>query len=273
MYSQKISNTRDYYDSQNMINFHEFIYGEHIHIGLYSENNESISEANIRTLEKLTSLLKIEDSTYVLDIGSGYGGTARYLTQMFNCYVDCLNLSKEQNQLNRKLTKQQGLDSKVQVIDGSFQSIPTESHKYDLVWSQDALLYSSDRTEVFAEVFRVLKTDGQFIFTDVMHSDDCPADIRQMVLDTVDLTSLASVKNYREIAKKCNLEEIQVIEMPSQVINQYRKTLDVLEANYTELLHTCDHEFLDYQKFRLANWLSIGEKGYMNWGIFHFKKV
>ena len=271
-YSGTVSKTRDYYNSRNMMNFHSFIYGEHIHIGLYSENNESIPEANLRTLEKITSLLKLSNASRVLDIGSGYGGTARYLVQTFNCRVDCLNLSEEQNNLNRELTAKQGLQSMIQVIDGSFEAIPTSDDRYDIVWSQDALLYSSDRTKVFQEVFRVLKQGGQFIFTDVMHSDNCPTDISQTVLDNIDLTSLASMKTYQDLAKKNGFEEIQILAMPDQVTNQYRKTLEVLETNYEELAKICDRDFLDYQKVRLANWVTIGNKGYMNWGILHFQK-
>lgn len=272
VYSGTVAKTREYYNSRNMMNFHSSIYGEHIHIGLYSENNESIPEANLRTLEKITSLLDLSETTRVLDIGSGYGGTARYLVQKFNCHVDCLNLSEEQNALNRELTAKHGLQSMIHVIDGSFEAIPTPNSVYDIVWSQDALLYSSDRTKVFQEVFRVLKPKGQFIFTDVMHSDKCPTDITQAVLDNVDLTSLASMKIYREIARNNGFEEIVILEMPEQVTNQYCKTLEALEERYEKLATICDRDFLDYQKVRLANWVTIGDKGYMNWGILHFQK-
>ncbi|NEO97858.1 MAG: methyltransferase domain-containing protein [Symploca sp. SIO2E9] len=271
-YSTTTAKTRDYYNSHDMKSFHTLIYGENIHIGLYRNGNESIPEANLEMLEMISSLLTLNPSNLILDIGSGYGGTARYLNKKINCRVDCLNLSEAQNELNRELNRKQGLAPFIEVIDGSFEAIPTPSEIYDVVWSQDALLYSSDRTKVFQEVSRVLKKKGQFIFTDVMQSDDCTAEVIKPILANVSIKSLASIKYYRELAKNFGFEEIQVIEMPEQVINQYQKTLEAIEQKYEELSKSCGLEFLKYQKIRLNNWIKTGKQGYLNWGILHFRK-
>ncbi|NEP11214.1 MAG: methyltransferase domain-containing protein [Symploca sp. SIO2C1] len=271
-YSKTIAKTRDYYNSDNMMNFHSFIYGENIHIGLYTHGHESIAEANLNALDMITSLLTLSPSTVILDLGSGYGGTARYLTQKFGCRVDCVNLSETQNELNRQLNKKLGLESLIQVIDGSFEAIPTTSNIYDIVWSQDALLYSSDRLKVFQEVSRVLKKKGEFILTDVMQSDNCPVEVSKPILATVDITSLASIKSYQKIAKDTGFEEIQIIAMPEQLTNQYQKTLSVMDQNYDELAKSCDQEFLEYQRVRLNKWVKTGKQGYLNWGILHFRK-
>ena len=272
-YSKPTAKTRDYYNSDNMMNFHSFIYGENIHVGLYTSGNESIAEANLKALDTIASQLTLSPSTVMLDLGSGYGGTARYLTQKLGCRVDCLNLSETQNELNRELNQKLGLESSIEVIDGSFEAIPTPSNIYDIVWSQDALLYSSDRIKVFQEVSRVLKKKGEFILTDVMQSDDCPLEVSQPILETVDITSLASIKSYQKIAKDTGFEEIQIIAMPEQVTNQYQKTLLIMEQNYDELAQSCDRDFLEYQRVRLNNWIQTGKQGYLNWGILHFRKL
>lgn len=271
-YSKTVAKTRDYYNNSNMLNFHKIIYGEHIHIGIYQTGDESIPEANLRTLETISTLLNLDISSMVLDIGSGYGGAARYLTQQVNCHVDCLNLSKVQNEINRELNKQRRLDGFIRVLDGNFQEIPTAKNTYDRVLSQDALLYSSDRLQVLQEVSRVLKKGGQFLLTDVMLSDNCPAEVHKQTLEIVGLESLASVKTYRAIAKDTGFDEIQVIEMPEQVNQQYQKTLNSMELNFNKLLKYCDQEFLEYQRVRLKNWITIASQGYLNWGILHFRK-
>ena len=270
--SKAVAKARDYYDSDNMLNFHNLIYGEHIHIGIYQTGNESIADANLQTLEAISALLKLNPSSRILDIGSGYGGAARYLARKISCHVDCLNLSTAQNKISRKLNQQQGIDTLIQVFDGSFQEIPTPSDTYDTVLSQDALLYSSDRPQVFQEVSRVLQKTGQFLLTDVMLRDSCPAKVCEKTLEIVDLKSLASVETYRAIAKEIGFDEIQVIEMPEQVTQQYQKTLDSMQLNFDKLLKVCDREFLEYQRVRLSNWIATGNQGYLNWGILHFCK-
>ena len=59
----------------------------------------------------------------VLDIGAGYGGSARYLAKTYGCQVMCLNLSEIQNQRNRDLNRAHGLSMLINVVDGSFEDI------------------------------------------------------------------------------------------------------------------------------------------------------
>ncbi len=271
-YSITTAKTRDYYNSSNIKNFHAFIYGDNLHIGIYKNGNESIPEANLKSLDVMASLITLNPSALILDIGAGEGGSARYLAEKFCCRVDCLNLSEEQNERNRKFNQKLGLDSLIRVIDGSFEEIPTPSNIYDMVWSQEALLFSSNRVKVFQEVSRVLKKKGELILTDVMQSDDCPVEIIKPILETVGILSLGSFKFYRAIAKDIGFEELKIMEMPEQVTNQYQKTLEVMEQNYDELAKTCDREFLEYQRVRLNNWVKTGKQGYLNWGILHFIK-
>jgi sarcosine/dimethylglycine N-methyltransferase len=84
-----------------------------------------------KTVEKMASLVPLNESSVVLDIGAGYGGAARYLANTANCFVDCLNLSEGQNQRNRELNQKQGLDSQIRVIEGSFEEIPSANEHYE----------------------------------------------------------------------------------------------------------------------------------------------
>lgn len=57
--------------------------------------------------------VNIEGKTRVLDVGAGYGGSARCLARSRGCPVTCLNLSAVQNERNRRLTAEQGLENLV----------------------------------------------------------------------------------------------------------------------------------------------------------------
>lgn len=56
----------------------------------------------------------------VLDLGAGYGGSARYLARGHGVHVTCLNLSAVRNERNGKLTAEQGPADPVSVVEGSF---------------------------------------------------------------------------------------------------------------------------------------------------------
>ncbi len=272
-YSTTVETARTYYNSDDADNFYAVIWGgEDIHIGIYESDQDSIIEASRKTVSRLANLVALNSKTKVLDIGSGYGGTARYLAKTTDCQVDCLNLSETQNQRNRQLNEEQNLTDKITVIDGDFENIPTEAEKYDLVLSQDAILHSGNRQQVLAEVQRILKPGGNFIFTDPMQSDDCPVGVLQPVLDRIHLDSMGSISFYSKTALELGFEKVQVIEMTNQLINHYSHVLKELENRHNEMLKVCTQDYLERMKIGLNHWIESGNKGYLAWGILHFKK-
>jgi len=166
--SEAVERAEAYYDSGEADAFYQTIWGgQDIHIGLYADEIEPIADASRRTVETMaTQLVGVDATTRILDLGAGYGGSARFLAERFGCRATCLNLSETQNDLNRKLTADAGLTDLVSVVYGDFENIPEPDDSFDIVWSQDAILHSGNRTRVLDEVSRVLVSGGQFIFTD-----------------------------------------------------------------------------------------------------------
>ncbi len=273
-YSEAVSIARDYYNSEDADNFYSIIWGgEDIHIGLYQSDSEAITDASHRTVRHMAETLgNINSETKVLDIGAGYGGAARYLAETFGCSVTALNLSEKENERNRQINSERGLTNKIDVVDGSFESIPVEDACFDVVWSQDAILHSGHREEVIQEVARVLKPCGRFIFTDPMQSDDCPAGVLQPILERIHLSSLGSPAFYRDTASRCGLHEISFEEQTQQLINHYSRVLQETENYGADLSHHIDPDYIARMKKGLGYWIEGGNKGYLAWGIFVFEK-
>ena len=268
-----VSRTRDYYNSNEVLSFQKLIYNysDHCSIGLYYEQ-ESIHEAMYKTVEKMASLVPFNESNLVLDMGAGYGGAARYLAKTFDCHVDCLNLSEGQNQRNRELNQKQGLDSQIRVIEGNFEEIPSPNEHYDVVWSQDALLFSSDRVKMLKEVYRVMKKGGHFIFTDPMQSNECPAKVLQHLLHRIHLDTLPSFDFYRNTATALGFEEVELIELTEQLTIHYTRLLEEINTRYETFIKASGKDYIDHQKNGLEHWIEAGKNGHLNWGILHFRK-
>jgi sarcosine/dimethylglycine N-methyltransferase len=272
-YSSTVETARTYYNSDDADNFYATIWGgEDIHVGIYTSEQQSIFDASHATVQKIASLLTITPVSQVLDLGSGYGGSARYLAKTFGCHVDCLNLSETQNQRNRQLNQKQDLANQLQVIDGNFESIPKPDQQYDIVWSQDAILHSGNRQQVFEEVYRVLKPGGEFIFTDPMQSDNCPENVLQPVLERLSLESMGSIGLYTQMAEKLGLKTIQIIEMSEQLTTHYSRIQQEIEARRNELAKVCSQEYIARMNVGLNHWIEKGKNGYLAWGILHFQK-
>ena len=273
-YSAAVDTAREYYNSSDADRFYATIWGgEDIHIGLYDSDNDPIVEASRRTVERLASSVKNLDSkTRVLDIGSGYGGSARYLVKKYGCQVGCLNLSETQNSRNRELNQKEGISLAINVIDGSFEDIPLPDGSVDLVWSQDAILHSGDRKKVFEEVARVLAKGGQFIFTDPMQSAKCPKNVLKPILERIHLDSLGSIEHYQKMAKDCGLKEVEILDLSKNLPAHYGRVLQELVAQHNNLIRVCAEEYLANMKVGLQHWVDAGQAGHLTWGILHFQK-
>ncbi len=273
-YSTAVETAREYYNSGDADNFYYTIWGgEDIHIGLYQSETEPIFDASRRTVERMCSKLgNLNSEAKVLDIGAGYGGSARYLAKNYGCRVTALNLSEVENERDRQMNREQGLDHLIDVVDGNFEELPSPDDSFDIVWSQDAILHSGSREKVIAEVARVLKKGGEFIFTDPMMSDDCPEGVLQPILDRIHLETLGCPSFYRETSKKYGMEEVEFEEHTPQLANHYARVLKETEDRESEILDAVSGDYIARMKTGLQHWVNGGRNNHLAWGIFHFRK-
>jgi len=262
-----------YYDSAEADAFYQTIWGgEDIHIGIYAGKDEPIADASRRTVSHMADRLgKIAEQTRVLDLGAGYGGSARYLAENHGCQVTCLNLSETQNEQNRKLTAEAGLSEKIRVIHGDFENIPEADDSYDVVWSQDAILHSGKRARVLDEVVRVLKEGGRFIFTDPMQADDCPDGVLQPILDRINLETLGSVAFYRRELVNRGFDEVAVEPHTQHLRTHYWRVGEALKNNYDGAVQRSGQDYVDAMIKGLQHWVDGADNGYLAWAIMDFR--
>jgi len=268
-----VDKAQDYYNSTPADEFYFKIWGgEHIHVGIYNHSKESIKDASPRIVHLMASKLKLNSDTKLLDLGSGYGGAARYLTKKYGCQVTCLNLSETQNERNESLNKKNRLDHLITVMEGNFEDIPFSDNSFDVVWSQDAIVHSGNREQVLSEVDRVLMETGDFIFTDLMQTYDCPKSVLKPVLERIHLDSLGSFGFYVEQARKLDVKEIRVQDLSEHLTTHYQRVMEEILDRYDEMVETCGKEYIDKMIQGLKHWVEAGENEYLSWGIIHMDK-
>lgn len=281
--SEAATETRDeataiaesYYDSSDADIFYATIWGgEDIHIGLYDGPGDSIRDASRRTVEHMAERLRnLKSDARVLDIGSGYGGAARYLAAVHGAHVTCLNLSRVENERNRQMSVAQGVGALVDVVHGAFEDIPEPDGAFDIVWSQDAILHSGDRASVMAEVARVLKPGGEFVFTDPMQSDSLRDEsVLQPIYDRIHLSSLGSIGFYRRTLGALGMEEVKVELATPQLRTHYARVREELAARRGELEGEVSSGYIDRMLLGLQNWVDGADQGHLAWAIMHFRK-
>ena len=264
---------QSYYNSSDADTFYYTIWGgEDIHIGLYENSDEDIGTASRRTVAQMAEYADLSADSVVLDIGSGYGGAARYLADRYGCRVVALNLSEVENERAREQNRKAGLEDKIEVVDGSFEDIPFEDNSFDLIWSQDAMLHSGRREQVLNEAARVLKPGGRMVFTDPMRADDCPDGVLDPILARIHLPNLGSSAFYLSAANALGWRDLGFEPKTEQLERHYTRVLQTTEREAPRLEGKVSPEYIERMKHGLRHWIDGAHAGHLAWGVFLFQK-
>ena len=86
---------REHYDLSNEL-FFSFLDPLHQYSCAYFSDTDDLAEAQVRKLELIARKLELKEGDRLLDIGSGWGGLAKFMASRFGCRVTAVNISKEQ---------------------------------------------------------------------------------------------------------------------------------------------------------------------------------
>ncbi len=117
---------------------------------------------------ELAKLAGIAADMSVLDVGSGVGGSARYLAASYGCRVTGIDLSGPFVDAARYLTERTGLSGQVSFQAASALELPFDDGRFDVALLQHVAMNVSDRARLYREIRRVLKPGGRFATFDVV---------------------------------------------------------------------------------------------------------
>ncbi|MFI9237248.1 SAM-dependent methyltransferase [Streptomyces sp. NPDC053079] len=263
--------TRRYYESADVDAFYDAVWGgDDIHTGIYAHPEEPIADASRRTVDRLADRLvdRLGPGRSVLDLGSGYGGTARHLAARFGCTVVALNLSEAQNVRHRRTNAERGLDGHIDVVTGSFHDIPYGDGRFDAVCSLEAFCHSDDRERVLREAARVLKPGGVLSFTDLMAAEDAPDRTLRPVVSRLGVDALATPAFYLRELTRLGLDHADFEDHSDQLPVHYDRLTEETGRREAELRGVISSDYVDHLLGNLPLWAAAARSRQLRWGIF-----
>jgi len=164
---QKLERFREvsslYYDTSTP--FFLQMWGEGIHFAP-RHAGETWPESMRRYEHYLALRLGLARGTTAVDVGCGVGGPARSIARFSGAAVTGVNINGLQCRLARELNAGYGVlasgAGSVAIVEADFTRMPLASASFDAAYGVEATCHAPDRTEVFREIFRVLKPGGRF---------------------------------------------------------------------------------------------------------------
>jgi SAM-dependent methyltransferase len=140
-----------------------------VRIETYGEDFGQTSWVTTEESAEIPQLLGLSRDSYVLEIGCGSGRYALHLAEKIGCRIVGLDINESGIQNANQLAQAAGLASlaSFQQVDAS-KNLSFDEETFDAVFSNDVMCHLPGRLGVFAEIFRVLKPNGRFLFTDAL---------------------------------------------------------------------------------------------------------
>jgi len=102
--------------------------------GYFETGSESIDQAQQDKFRHLFRKLRLQPGEYLLDVGCGWGGLARFAAREFGVKVFGITLSKEQLALARERVSAEGLDDQIDLQLLDYRDLPQDG-RFDKVVS------------------------------------------------------------------------------------------------------------------------------------------
>ncbi len=131
----------------------------------------AVDEFHLRGREataELAVLAGMEADWSVVDLGSGLGGSSRFLASRYGCRVTGVDLTPEYCDAARELSRRSGLGAANEFPCASVTAMPFRGGLFDLAWTQHVQMNIVDKGAFYRETRRVLKRGGRFIFHDIL---------------------------------------------------------------------------------------------------------
>jgi SAM-dependent methyltransferase len=130
-----------------------------------------VDELHIRGREatvELAELARVDVNMHVLDVGSGIGGSARYLASEFGCRVTGIDLTPQYCETATALAKLLGVEGLTEFRCASALEMPFADNTFDLAWTQHVQMNIEDKPRLYREIARVLRPGGRLVFHDIL---------------------------------------------------------------------------------------------------------
>ncbi len=177
--SISIADVVNHYDELD--SFYRELWGEHVHHGLWQTGQETCEQAVTKLVELVAKQAEIGIGDRVLDIGCGYGATARMLVKEYGADVTAITLSPTQYRYACSLDP----TGNPKYLLGDWLATEFPPKSFEAAVAIESSEHMPDAGEFFARVFAMTAADGRLVVCSWLAKEDATARQRRWFLEPI----------------------------------------------------------------------------------------
>jgi ubiquinone/menaquinone biosynthesis C-methylase UbiE len=159
----------------------------------------------------------------LLDIGSGFGGPARYFAHHRQCRVTGIDLTDEYVRVAAALSERAGLGGGLRFVQGSALALPFPPASFDGAYMLHVGMNIADKATLFGQVKRTLRPGGVFGVYDVMRIGSGDLAFPVPWARTAENSFVAEADDYRRLLREAGFAVEKERERRAFAIEFFRK--------------------------------------------------
>jgi SAM-dependent methyltransferase len=213
------------------VNFSEESAGKYVALAGYTEKEMQGLPEGVTTFGcgNPVNFAGVQPGQTVLDLGSGAGLDLILASRKVGPTGKVIGLDMTPEMIasaQRNLT-QAGITN-FELVQGEMEKMPIPSTSVDWIISNCVINLSPDKPKVFAEAFRVLKSGGQVLVSDIV-TNDLPDEYRNDIAAWVGcLAGAVEEAEYLQLMRKAGFEDVKIVEKQTYT----PESLDTLANDY-----------------------------------------
>lgn len=265
--AEAVAKSKAYYDGP-ADEIYRLVWGDNIHLGVPCNDDCPHPEAMEHTNEIMAGIANLKDGAKVLDMGCGYGASARYLAGNFGCSVVGINVSEKELDVASKRALESGLEDFLTFESGDFHRLKYAEESFDVVWSQEAFLHRVNKEQIISEAKRLLVPGGTLIFTDLLVTTNTLLSDRERICERIKSPVMWDANDYHGCLRDQGFQVLQTKDWSVHVARTYSWIRDGVERNREVLLSKTDSQTVDRTMDGLGFWVESANAGKIGWGLF-----
>ena len=169
-----------------------------------------------QAVDRLMSQASFISSDHLLDVCSGLGGPARYISWKSGCRVTGLDLTTSRVVGAIELTQAAGMAERVDFVQGNALEMPFDNHSFTCVIGQEAFAHIPNKKQLISECARVLKPGGRMVFSDIMSHQILSKDNADRLFEGMRFSEIATLQDYTSWLASVGLTLVQTTDLSSE---------------------------------------------------------